>query len=96
MTLWDFLSWFKEYWLLILWGAGVILAYIHGGKNLALVVLTLGIGSVAYSRGRKSARDEQDKRAANIEKKREKAYDEIDNRDTNRDDVIERLRNGDY
>lgn len=96
MTLWDFISWFKEYWLLILWGAGVFLAFIYGGRNLAFIVLTLGIGSVAYSRGRKSARDEHDKLAANIEKKREKAYDEIDNRDTNRDDVIDRLRNRKY
>lgn len=96
MTLWDFLSWIKEYWLLILWGAGAVVAYIYGGRNLALVVLTLGIGSFAYSSGRKSAREEHDKRAAKIKEKRENEYEKIDNRGTNRDDVIERLRKHDY
>ena len=96
MSLWDFFSWFLDYWLLLVWGAGVVVAYIYGGRNLALVVLTLGVGSFAYTQGRKSAREEHDKRAANIERKRENAYDEIDNRDTNRDDVIDRLRKHDY
>jgi len=93
---WTLLSWFGDNWLLIPWGAGVVVAYIYGGKKLAIVVLTLGFGMVAYRKGASHERDNHEKRAKKINEDRENAYDEIDNRRTNRDNVLERLRDNDY
>lgn len=87
--MWSFLSWLLEYWLLIVWGAGIVVAYIYGGRYAALVVATLGFGSFMYNRGKSDV----NKRAKDAEQKRENAYDQIDNRGTDRDDVVERLRN---
>ena len=87
--MWSFLSWLLEYWLLIVWGAGIVVAYIYGGRYAALVVVTLGFGSFMYNRGKSDV----NKRAKEVEQKRENAYDQIDNRGTDRDDVVERLRN---
>lgn len=92
MTTWAFLSWFFDNWLLILWGASIIVAYVYGGKTLAFAVITLGVASFAYNRGKSSV----NKHAEKIEKERENAYDEIDNRGTDWNDVIERLRNRDF
>lgn len=87
--MWSFLSWLLEYWLLIVWGAGIVVAYIYGGRYAALVVATLGFGSFMYNRGKSDV----NKGAKEVEQKRENAYDQIDNRGTDRDDVVERLRN---
>ena len=95
-TLWAFLHWLSDNWLLIPWGASVVVAYIYGGKRLALVVLTLGFAAFAYNKGGKDERERNNELVAEVEKKRENAYDEIENRGTNRDDVLERLRNNDY
>ena len=86
--MWSFLSWLLEYWLIIVWGAGIVVAYIYGGRYAALVVATLGFGSFMYNRGKSDV----NKRAKEVEQKRENAYDQIDNRGTDRDDVVERLR----
>ena len=95
-TLWAFLLWFGDNWLLIPWGASVIAAYIYGGKRLALIVATLGLGAFAYRKGIQHEREYRDERTAKVEKRRENAFEEIDNRGTNRDDVLERLRRNDY
>ena len=87
--MWSFLSWLLEYWLLIVWGAGIVVAYVYGGRYAALVVATLGFGSFMYNQGKSDV----NKRAKEVEQKRENAYDQIDNRGTDRDDVVERLRN---
>ena len=50
--MWSFLSWLFEYWLLFIWGAGIVVAYIYGGRYAALVVATLGFGSFMYNRGK--------------------------------------------
>ena len=68
------------------------MAYIYGGRYAALVVATLGFGSFMYNRGKSDV----NKRAKEVEQKRENAYDQIDNRGTDRDDVVERLRNRNY
>lgn len=95
-TLWAFLHWFSDNWLLIPWGVSVVVAYIYGGRRLALIVLTLGLGAFAYNKGGKNERERNNERVAEVEKKRENAYDEIENRGTNRDDVLERLRDNCY
>lgn len=95
-TLWTFLHWFSDNWLLIPWGASVVAAYVYGGRRLALIVATLGLGAFAYRKGIQHEREYRDERTAEIEKRRENAFEEIDNRGTNRDDVLERLRRNDY
>ena len=86
--MWSLLLWFLEHWWLILWAAGVVVAYIYGGRTLAFVVLTLGVGAFAYNWGKSDV----NKHAKEVEEKRENAYREIENRGTDRDDVIDRLR----
>ena len=95
-SLWAFLHWFGDNWLLIPWGASIIAAYIYGGKRLALIVATLGLGAFAYRKGIQHEREYRDESTAKVEKRREDAFEEIDNRGTNRDDVLERLRRNDY
>lgn len=95
-TLWTLFSWFLDNWLLIPWGAGVVVAYIYGGKRLALVVLTLGLGAFAYRKGVQNTKNAYQKRAEDVMERRENAFDEIDNRDTNQRDIVERLRNNSY
>ena len=95
-NLWPFLLWFGDNWLLIPCGASVIAAYIYGGKRLALIVATLGLGAFAYRKGIQHECENRDESTAKVEKRREDAFEEIDNRGTNRDDVLERLRRNDY
>ena len=90
--MWGYLTWLLEHWLLVVWAAGVVVAYVYGGRYAALVVATLGFGSFMYNRGKSDV----NKRAKEIEEKRENAYGQIDNRGTDRDDVVERLRNRTY
>ena len=70
-ALWTFLHWFSDNWLLIPWGASVIAAYIYGGKRLALIVATLGLGAFAYRKGIQHEREYRDERTAEVEKRRE-------------------------
>ena len=95
-TLWTFLHWFSDNWFLILLGASVVTAYVYGGKRLALIVATFGLGAFAYRKGIQHERAYRDERTAKVEKRRKDAFEEIDNRGTSRDDVLERLRRNDY
>lgn len=90
--MWGYLTWLLEHWLLVVWAVGVVVAYIYGGRYAALVVATLGFGSFMYNRGKSDV----NKRAKEVEQKRENAYEQIDNRGTDRDDVVERLRKHDF
>ena len=90
--MWGYVTWLLEHWLLVVWAVGVVVAYVYGGRYAALVVATLGFGSFMYNRGKSDV----NKRAKEVEQKRENAYDEIDNRGTDRDDVVERLRKRNY
>lgn len=90
------LSWFLDNWFLLPWGMGVIIAYHYGGRKLAFVVFTLGFGIFAYRKGVTNERETHNRRAEDIEMRRENAYQKIDNRNTDRDDVINRLRENDY
>ena len=90
--MWGYVTWLLEHWLLVVWAVGVVVAYIYGGRYAALVVATLGFGSFMYNRGKSDV----NKRAKEVEEKRENAYDQIDNRGTDRDDVVERLRKRNY
>lgn len=96
IALWSFLHWLLDNWLLIPWGVGVMVAYIYGGRRLALIILTLGFAAFAYNKGGKDERERNNEWVTEVEKKRENAFDEIENRGTNRDDVLERLRDNRY
>ena len=90
--MWGYVTWLLEHWLLVVWAVGVVVAYVYGGRYAALVIATLGFGSFMYNRGKSDV----NKRAKEIEEKRENAYGQIDNRGTDRDDVIKRLRKRNY
>ena len=92
MTTWAFLSWFLDNWFFVLWGASIVVAYVYGGKTLAFVIFTFGATTIAYNRGKSSVNEHAQK----VDRERENAYKDIDNRATNRSDVIERLRKRSY
>lgn len=74
----------------------IVIAYLYGGWKLALAVATIGVAYLAYKFGQKDKTDYYTKETKIIEKKRQDAYDEIDNRGTDRDDVLKRLRDNSY
>lgn len=82
--------------LVLLYIGAVAAAFIYGGRNLAVLVASIGIGHVLYSTGRKQERDERDERAVEVGRKREDAYRKIDERGTDRHDAADRLRKHDY
>ena len=92
----DFIKILFEYWFLVLWVAAVVGAFIMGGRPMALIVASLGFGVVAYILGKKTMSDNQEKVARDIEVKREKAYEEIDRRNTTKSNVVDRLRKRSY
>lgn len=82
--------------LATLWLGGIIVGYVVGGRKLAIAIAMVGVGHLLYRFGRQEERKGHDQRAANIERRREDAYREIDDRDTTRSDAAERLRRNDY
>lgn len=96
ITIWSLFLWFLENWLLIYWLIGTIAAYIYGGRNLALIVLTLGLAAFMYNKGGKDERNLNNEKVAKVEKKRKNAYNKIENRGTSRNDIVDRLRNNGY
>lgn len=78
--------------IVLVYVLGVAFAYGLGGWRFALAVATLGILHGAYSKGKKDATKAASKRSKEIQEKREAAYEEIDNRNTGKSDVVDRLR----
>lgn len=85
-----------EYWFLVLWLVATIAAFVIGGRPMALIVASLGLGATAYLLGKKTVSDNQEKVARDIETKRGKAYEEIDRRNTTKPNVVDRLRKRSY
>lgn len=92
----DTILWLLNHWYVVVWVGAVIVGWNVGGWRLALALGTLGLGVSAYLYGRKSERVNAQARVEKIVKERESAYSEIDARDTDRDDVARRLRDGSY
>lgn len=88
--------WLLQNWLPVLYLGAIGAGYIIGGWRLALGVATLGAGVLLYRQGQKDAERTHEERADRLDKEREDAYREIDNRGTTGDDVVERLRRNDY
>jgi hypothetical protein len=59
---------------------------------MSLGALVPGVLWIFYIIGGKNARDNYKKKRKDIEEKRNEAYDKIDSRNTDRDDVLDRLR----
>lgn len=94
--MWDLLNLLGDYWFLIPWILGILIAFRIGGWRAALAVLTLGAGVLAYKIGRRTERAVNEMIVRDIQEKREKAYEEINSRNTSKSDVIDRLRKRSY
>lgn len=94
------LSWILHYWSILIWIGAVFAACVavrlYFGQRFALPVAAVGAALIMFLIGRKTERDNNKKRVQDIHEKREKVYEEIDNRNTTDLDVIERLRRGDF
>lgn len=66
-----------------------------GRAGFLAVAAALGT-AFAYHFGKRGAERKQQQLADDIERKRQDAYNEIDQRGTTRRDVVDRLRKGDY
>jgi hypothetical protein len=82
-------------WLIVAVALAVA-AYFHFGWKGLLVAVASILAVFGYGKGRRDATRQHDARADNIERKREDAYAQIDNRGTTKSDAAERLRKGDY
>ena len=90
------LSFIAEYWFLIIWAVGILFGYLMGGWRYALAVATLGAGIFLYKSGEKKGREIYEEAANDIQERRENAYQEITDRNTSGNDVVDRLRKADY
>lgn len=94
------LGWFTHYWDILIWvilllvGAGLIRFYL--GSRFSFPALIAGLSFIIFLLGKKIERDNQRKSVQDILDKREKAYEEIDNRNTSASDAAQRLRDGSY
>lgn len=93
---WELLWLIVNHWYVAAWAGATIIAYIVGGRKWALIVATLGIGASLYQKGRQDEKDYLEAHYRETQERREKAYDEIDNRGTDRDDVDQRLRDNSF
>lgn len=91
-------AWNNAWWIIP--GAAYVVvvtgAWLWLGRAAAIAVATAGIGHLAFIAGGRRERAGHDKRARDIQKKREDAYREIDDRQYDRNDAAERLRRNDY
>src|SRR5690606_25523345 len=92
------ISWIANYWTVLIWAipilAGCAVLRFYLGSKLSWPALLAGLSFIIFMLGRKIERDNYKKYVQGINEKRKKAYEEIDNRGTDADDVIDRLRNG--
>lgn len=92
MSIFEFLYWLINNWLLILWGASILIGYIYGGKTLALSIFTLGFGLISYRKGK----SDKSEHIQEVERKRDEAFKEIEDRVITRADVVDRLHRGKF
>ncbi|WP_417585162.1 hypothetical protein [Pelagibacterium sp.] len=95
MIWWLFENWF---WIGIGGGylAAIVFAYARFGKEAAIAVATAGGAVLLYRLGRSHERDHYEDHISELSEERQDAYDQIDNRGTDRNDAAERMRRGDY
>lgn len=81
-----------EFWPWAALIAAVTAAYIYGGPRLAALTGSIGMIVGVYLKGRRDEKDRAREAARRTQEKREKAYGQIDARNTDARDVAERLR----
>lgn len=91
-------AWNNAWWVIpaMAYAFVIIGAWIFLGRAAAIAVATAGIAHLAFMTGGRRERSGHDKRAKDIETKREDAYREIDDRKYDRNDAADRLRRNDY
>lgn len=94
------ISWVAGYWSVLIWiipflALGFV-ARIYLGNRIASLIGSVGLMVFFFTLGRKTERDKHDERVRKTREEREKAYEEIVARDTDRDDVLDRLRRNDF
>lgn len=98
--MWTLFSWITHYWSVLIWAipilAGCAVLRFYLGSKFSYPALIAGLAFIIFILGRKIERDSEEKRVQDIQEKRNKAYEEIDHRNTDRSDVLERLRDGSY
>lgn len=70
--------------------------WLRFGKVAALATATLGLAYIIYLFGKVKGKEDIIEHAEKVHAKREKKYNEIDNRDLTRDDIVKRLRDKSY
>lgn len=83
---------FGEFWPWFVLIAAVSAAYIYGGQKLASIVGVTGLAIGLYLKGRRDEKVRLEADNHRIKQEREKAYDQIDARNSSASDVAERLR----
>lgn len=91
-------QWLFTYASTLIWAVPLIVLCLYltmiFGARFGLPSLAMVLGLILFTLGRKSASNEIVQRSLETQAKREKAYAEIDRRNTSGIDVADRLRNG--
>lgn len=94
------LSWLLGYWSILVWAIpiliGCALLQFYLGPRFSWPASAVGLGFIILLFGKKIERDNNKKYVQDIQEKRKKAYEKIDSRHTDRDDVLDRLRDGGF
>ena len=90
------ISFILSYWFVLLYVFLVGLSFRYLKREEAISVASLGLGFLLYNWGRTSGKEEIVDEAKIVVKARKAAYEEIDRRNTSRNDVIDRLRDGSF
>lgn len=85
-----------EWWWLIIWSGLIVAAFVLRGWKAAAAVATLGLGVVIYRKGRRDADAARLERDRKMRERLEHGYQGIDDRGVDRDDVTDRLRDGEF
>ena len=88
----------------LIWIGTVVTAYVsitatlwvRFGRVVALSFATLGLGYIIFIIGKYFGKKHYIDKGKEIQAKRQEAYDEIDGRDLDRDDIVKRLRDKSY
>ena len=98
--MWTLFHWILGYWSVLIWLIPITIAcaatWYFLGRRFSVPVGVLGTMLIIFLMGRKSERDNYRKHVQDIKEKREQAYEKIDSRHTDRNDVLDRLSDGNF
>lgn len=94
------ISWILHYWVIIALSIGVMtggaLLRFYFGSRYTWPALAACVAFIIFILGKKIERDNYSKSVQDIKDKREKAYEKIDDRDTDASDAADRLSDGSF